>query len=423
MNKTTFGGALFMQSEDLVQHFSGGLNPPDCLPFPAGPLLLRQATHSPPLLPQRLKNPDRVALAYRLFPQEKGEQRGTDKSYLGLHWRLHSASCATWGCLHGQEYLENEVCVLSAWAQLLKRQPTETLEAFERRKNKPLELIQERLKSQQQRPRKTTTHGELETPYTVPAYTCQCHVPAVASAPLIQPNAVQVHAAASAYQQDPWAVLQRFWFKQLHSHHAQAWDLYGDLKYGDLKYIVPYHKAALGVLHQLQQQPDHPLAPVARALTVAHLLPPTDREALKAWYEKLQSTQNLPPALCPTSMGSPLHSLQWMLAMQGQIGLAESVIRAVDTLAREVASLMTDPWLGTQLHWTKEEVQAIQGRLDEKSKPREREAFLKQVDDRAGFTEILLRRRAMEKYLKWSAESWHQRSQAPQSICLSRTTP
>lgn len=425
-----------MHCEDMAQHFSDSLNPPDCLPFPAGALLPRQETRSLPLIPHGLKNPDRIELAYALFPKEKGTQHGLDKNYLGLTWRLHTLSCYTWGHLHGRPLIglgpliNTEISVLATWARLLQRQPSETQEAFELRKTKPLKLVHERLESQATREsntRESKGKGSLQTGYTVPAYTCRCYV-GIASAPPVPSDADQVTTARRACDADLWAVMQRFWFKQLHSHHAQAWDL--GLK---CKYIVPYHSAALGVLYQLRQQTNHPLARVARELTNERLLPPSNPTHLQAWYKKLQSSvwaydaqsegNRLPSALCPATMGNPLHNLEWMLAMKAQLGLSEVVIRAVDTLAREVASLMTDPWVHTQLSWTKEAVQALQGRINEETKPRKQADFLKQVDDKTGFPEIFLRRRTMQKYLEWSAESWHQRSQATQKLLSRSTSP
>lgn len=423
---------------DLANHFTapapGMVSPPDCLPFPAGPLLPRQETLMPALIPHGLTNQDRIELAYSLFPKEKGAQRGLDKQYLGLIWRLHTLSCLTWVDLHGRPLItpgpkiNMEAAVFMAWASRLTKPSDQSIEVFEGRRNKPLELLRERLEDTSQRSSKAATQrARLEKVYTPPQYTCRCHPGGQVSGPRVEINLELAATGKVACKADPWGMLQRFWFKQLHSHHTQAWDL------GlSLKYILPYHRAALGVLHALRRQPSHPLAPVARALTVARLLPPSNPKLLKAWYQRLGSPlwtttqwpagRPLPLALCPGTLGIPSNDLAAMLEMRVELGLSEQVIRAVDTLAREVASLLTDPWVTTKLAWEKEEVDALQRRLNEESKPRKRSEFLKLMDHLHQFPDVLNRRRATQKCLQWAVQDWHVRSQAAQTL-LDRNKP
>lgn len=425
---------------DLAIHFTARApdieSPPDCLPFPAGPLLPREETLMPALIPHGLFPRDRIELAYSLFPKDKGEQHGLDKEYLGLTWRLHTLSCFTWGQLHGRPLVTPgpqvnvEAAVFKSWASLLTRQSSDlTEEAFRLRRDKPLELLLERLNDTSQRSSKAAKgRDRLENVYTPPQYTCRCHPGGRVSGPRVKIDQELAATGRVACKADPWGMLQRFWFKQLHSHHTQAWDL------GlSLKYILPYHRAALGVLHALRRQPSHPLAPVARALTVARLLPPSNPKLLKAWYQRLGSPlwtttvwpegRPLPSALCPGTLGIPSNDLAAMLEIRAEMGLSERVVRAVDTLAREVASLLTDPWVATQLAWKKEEVDALQRRLNEESKPRKRSEFLELMDHFHQFPDVLNRRRATQKCLQWAVQDWHVRSNAAQTLLADRNKP
>lgn len=418
--------------EQMVKHFShpgpGMSAPPDCLPFPAGPLLPRQTTHYPPIVQHGLSNLDRVRLAYSLWPDEKGGQHQDKAAYSGSTDRLHLLSARAWCRLHDTT-LENLTDVVDAWQAWRNQEDSksESTEEGDRRIEREA-VIKDRLLSKKRQRAEREGNALPDEAYFEPEYTCHCHTPTTASAPRVKTDLQQLATASVACKADPWGMLQRFWFKQLHSHHAQGWDLAVGLKY-----ITPYHRAALGVLHKLRRQPGHPLAAAARALTDERLLPPSESKRLKAWYQRLQSPlwktadwpeeRPLPPALCPGKLGNPHNHLAAMLEMRVQLGLTEVVIRSIDMLAREVASVMTDPWVTAQLDWQKSDVDAMQQRLYQETQGRKRVEFLDQVDDSACFPYILNRRRANQKYLHWSVPDWFQRDLRATKSLASSTQP
>lgn len=402
-----------MNIASMSAHFSanvqGSLSPPDCLPFPAGPSLPRQETLSPPLIQHRLSNLERIQLAYSLWPAEKGGQHKDKADYTGSTDRLHLLATRAWCHLH-QTDLNKPTDVLDAWSRWQDSAGAESVNERDLRMDRE-ELIRGRLLSKESRGlSKKQGNGMPDEAYSAPEYTCACRAQAPVIFKGIETDKASIQLARLACDDDKWAMLMRFWFKQLLGHHSYTWT--SSTEGSD---VHAYFGTALDIVHRVRHQPQHPLAPVARALTLTRLLPPPDAVNAKKWVDGLRSPLwrgrgPLPLPLCPGSLGSPRRNVKTLLDLADDLCITKEEILQVDTLAREVASLMTDPWVSSRLHWKKAEVETLQRRLSEETKDRRRPAFLARVDDTSDLQNLLDRRQALQKNLQWSSDTWHARN-------------
>jgi len=353
----------------LVAHFSSH----DCMPFPAGPLLPRKKTKEPPLLSQELSTPNRAELARELWPGEEEEI-----TYTNTLNRLHKFSINTWSELHDLKVKIPHQTLLEAWVRIQSPMQGEDGYGF-RYRMEEVRLSWQRIMKRvmlTNRPstrKEPTTGGIPECAYPASAYACDCHKPTHDSCfdepgtatSDHMPDAASLKQLKIAYT--PSALLLRFWLKQLQNHHGFLW------KQKTAKSPVHiYHRAALGVLFRLRRTPEHPQAPVAAALTQTHLLPPRDATDAQQWYGQLQSNTvktdassrtgkpvKLPDAFCLESLGNPEVSLKEAQLFWKTLGHSEQMLQAVDTLAREVASVMTDPLQATLIDWERDGLERL----------------------------------------------------------------
>ena len=616
--------------QNMTKHFGSGKQVPDCLPFPAGPLIPRQNTRSPPLTDHGLSNSDRVTLVYQLWREQNQPEDRLKTAYGGLLERLHLLSARDWFSTHGYPWDAKTTAtwVLDAWLPLLTQGANETRDAFIYRSDlrhlymkdrlldnmrrtpsgqaalapqcrgldprqlaqhkqaledycntqadAPAHLLQrfwfkqfhahlgfrweeaqatavlhknhvaalflldfvsrdesqpmaklaaslctlsllpgpdnpakqawsERLRSaspagqaplpdcfcphalglKMQLPAHEKAEGakkdkkgrapfnwplpqtslaqarqlwqalgrlpdeldaldalaqhiasmmsKLRVPacaFPAPTYTCACHPrhPGQTLAPVLGALASQCNAAVRAGQQNKWALLQRFFFKQLLSHHGYTWS--GSTASSD---VHPYFSTALGLLRAIAKtQATTRMGAAARALTMARLLPPSAAKDAEQWFKDLLCANkigrtvlpgDLPAVFCPGSIGDPERHRALVLALRDSLGVTEEEIDAVDGLARELASLMTDPWVSADLAWTgttpdtaglrnstvANPVQAIEKiakRYANRLRPSETPSFIQSIDPHTHIAGAIDRICALQKYFLFMWDNW-----------------
>jgi hypothetical protein len=319
-------------TRQIVHHLLGsdGIEP-DCLPFPAGPLVPRQQTQAPPLIQHHLKAADRVALAYLLWPEETGGQHRDKAAYTGTLDRLHLLSSRAWYLMHQQNPKPQATAMVEAWFHLLRKDPSRSQQQFDIWRRKVRTVVVNRLRVSR-------------TPATLGKETSE-------------PGASLAVAAASVTRDflDIFGVsmlLQRFWFKQFHARRRFVWE-----KSESKASIHPTHDAALKMLQRIESQAGHPLAPTAAALCSPGLVPGKDYPAA-SWTDQLRSAhcvgRALPDCFCPFLPRVHAHykasgqldpapaavNLQQAQRIWREIGRSPDELYAVDALAGEVAYSM-----------------------------------------------------------------------------------
>lgn len=401
---------------DLVAHFSSH----DCMPFPAGPLLPRQKTKEPPLLIQELSPEKRSSMALLLWPQEQGANKHTNTLN-----RLHKLSTQTWSDLHDQ--ILNSKITPHAWSILDPSFSSSDQTSGSKGRTKDqiapiVFIIEDRIKllSRDSIAKSPTNSRVPDCAYPAGAYPCDCHKPTHVSCfdepGTITSNYVLDAASLKLLATYPqWSLLLRFWLKQLQNHHGFIW------KQKTAKSPVNvYHKAALGVLFRLRRTPEHPQASVAAALTQTHLLPPRNAIDAEKWYEQLLSNTvktnattragnpvKLPDAFCLDRLGNPEVSMKEAQLFWKALGHSEKMLQAVDTLAREVASLMTDPWQVSAISWSKEELTRLHGSVfNELLKSDMHAKLIERITPGHRPEDFFDRIHAMKHYVNWVSQQW-----------------
>jgi hypothetical protein len=272
--------------------------------------------------------------------------------------------------------------------------------------------------------------------FAAPAYTCDC-TPHPSGNGEVSPPAVSTPAAIAAAVQasklpgGPAELLLRFFLQQVLSHHGYTWTHSTPGK--DAHF---YFSAVLSVLDALELNPD-----LGEMAAVAQLFGPTTAigkrlggQAGETWLKDLREVDRmngtelkhpLPSAFCPGKMADPAQQLALVRSLQGQLGLPPHSPEAADRLAREVASIMTDPWFAARLQW------AAQGPLDtpfsegaerkmqlgafkkiadryaERLKPDRRPSVYESLSPGTRAAPVVERIRAIQKYLAFTHEHWN----------------
>jgi hypothetical protein len=397
----------------LLAHFKGY----SWMPFPAGSLVPRTEPLGLLLLNTHLNTAVRARLALE-----------TDFSADVID--LHRCSLSTWNGLYPKNKVHSLESVLNAWHMLAQESMgppgvndynREDLNQNASANRDRWRIAQRRFDDRNSSIKKIHT---ISNPYPRSIYSGGCSQPATPTdadeigieetLDSVPVNALKAH--------DKWALLQRFWLRQLHSHHGYIM--------GKAKTNRPYHQAALGLLACLANEaPDHERGRVAAGLSRPDLVPDFDTvTAFKPWSEKLASSvlqpavgkraaTEWPAAFRPATVGLPAANVQQACQIWQQLGYPPGEVDAVNRLAHEVASLMTDPWACKQLDWDVSGLKQISQSLYEaRIKNKNAQAAEPKVDstdriERAWGSVLLF-----HHYTRWAGPVWADLQQAIETI-------